>query len=82
MKARYREKIVNIILTEETDCFLIETEIDPSATFWFTMKDIPVYKTWKKMNRVIGDLKENKMYRWIDNEDAQLITKNLILETE
>ena len=27
-------------------------------------------------------LKENKMYRWTAKENVQLITKNLILETE
>ena len=86
MKGRYRGKIVNIVpieRQEEKDCFLIETENDKYNLFWFTMKNIyPFYQTWKKENELIGDLKENKMYRWTAKENVQLITKNLILETE
>lgn len=86
MKGRYRGKIVNIIpieKQEEKDCFLIETEDDESNVFWFTMKNVyPYYQTWKKENELISDLKENKMYRWTAKENVQLITKNLILETE
>ena len=86
MKGRYRGRIVNIIpieKQEEKDCFLIEAEDDKSNLFWFTMKNIfPCYQTWKKESGLIGDLKENKMYRWTAKENVQLITKNLILETE
>ena len=85
MKGRYRGKIVNIIpieRQEEKDYFLIETEYDNNV-FWFTMENVyPYYQTWKKENELISDLKENKMYRWTAKENVQLITKNLILETE